>query len=84
MPGPTLVDGEEEYEVEEILDSKYIQGNLHYYVKWKGYPNSENSWLIANDVHAPDLLENFHQLHPRAPKSKNLITTPRRRGLRRG
>jgi transposase InsO family protein len=84
MPGPTLVDGEEEYEVEEILDSKVIRGNLHYYVKWKGYPNSENSWIPAQNAHTPDLISDFHHLHPRAPGPHSTTTTPRRRGLRRG
>jgi hypothetical protein len=84
MPGPTLIDGEEEYEVEEILDSKYIRGNLHYYVRWKGYPNSENSWLPIHNLHAPNLLASFHQTHPRAPKPHSTPATPRRRGLRGG
>jgi hypothetical protein len=84
MPGPTLVDGEEEYEVEEILDSKVIQGNLHYYVKWKGYPNSENSWIPAQNAHTPDLISDFHHLHPQAPGPHSTTTTPRGCGLRRG
>jgi hypothetical protein len=32
-----------EYDVEEILDSKYIRYTLHYLVKWLDYPNIENS-----------------------------------------
>jgi hypothetical protein len=84
MPGPTVIDGEEEYEVEEVLDSKYIRGSLHYYVRWKGYPNSENSWLPAYNVHAPDLVADFHLAHPLAPNPHSTTTTPRRRGLRRG
>jgi hypothetical protein len=83
MPGPTLINGEEEYEVEEILDSNHIRGGLHYYVRWKGYPSSENSWIPAHNVHAPDLVMEFHRLHPLAPNPDQAMTTPRRRGLRR-
>ena len=32
-PGPDVINGEEEYEVEKILDSKYWQGQLVYLVK---------------------------------------------------
>ena len=53
-PPPDLVDGEEEFEVEQILDMKQIgRGRkTHYLVKWKGYPTSDNScvteqWSMA-------------------------------------
>lgn len=36
-PEPVEVEGEEEYEVEEILDSKVVGKGLRYLVKWKGY-----------------------------------------------
>ena len=32
-----------EYNVEEILDSKYVRHKLHYLVKWLDYLNTENS-----------------------------------------
>ena len=43
-PPPDLVDREEEYEVEKILDSQHFgrRQKLQYLVKWKGYPDSEN------------------------------------------
>ena len=44
QPPPDLVDGEEEYEVKEILDSrKHGRGcRVQYLVKWKGYPSLDN------------------------------------------
>jgi hypothetical protein len=43
-PPPNLIKEEEEYEVDQILDSrKHGRGGaLQYLVRWKGYPNSEN------------------------------------------
>jgi len=36
---------EKEYEVEKIVDKKLDAfNNVHYYVKWLGYSESENSW----------------------------------------
>lgn len=45
------------YEVEEILDSKYHKGNLNYLVKWKGYPDTDASWVRKQDINAPVLLQ---------------------------
>ena len=38
-PPPDIIGGEEEYEVEKILDSKRIgqSKKLHYLIQWKGY-----------------------------------------------
>src|SRR5258707_923010 len=37
---------------------------LQYFVKWKGYPKSDNTWEPAQNVHAPDLLKKYHQRYP--------------------
>jgi transposase InsO family protein len=39
-----IEDDTEEYEVEKILDSKVIDHENYYLVKWKGYDTSENTW----------------------------------------
>jgi len=61
QPPPELIDGEEEYEVEEIINSRRTGRNkkLQYLVRWKGYPSSDNSWVEAKDVHAPELVEAY-------------------------
>ncbi|KAF8747934.1 hypothetical protein RHS01_11152 [Rhizoctonia solani] len=38
------VEGEEEYEVEQIIDSKRQRGKWFYLIKWKGYGPEDNSW----------------------------------------
>jgi hypothetical protein len=40
-PTPELIDGEEEYSVEKILDSRHFgrRWHLQYLVKWEGYPD---------------------------------------------
>src|SRR5207302_8081641 len=38
--------------------------STQYLVKWKGYPNSENSWLPAKELmHAKDALREFKSKH---------------------
>jgi hypothetical protein len=36
--------------VEKILRRKRENGILKYFVKWVGYPNTNNSWVNATDV----------------------------------
>ena len=65
-PPPDLIDGEEEYEIEEILQSrKYGRGRkVQYLVKWKGYPDSENQWVDWDDLHADEALADFKRRNP--------------------
>ena len=65
-PPPELVDGEEHYVVEQILDSWFMRGCLQFLVKWEGYGYEENSWVPEQDVTAPDKLCEFYRIHPGA------------------
>jgi len=38
------------YRVEKILQRKTQNGRLMYFVKWLGYPSSQNSWVNATEV----------------------------------
>jgi hypothetical protein len=74
-PPPDLIEGQEEYEVEKVLELKRKgQGRkLHYLIKWKGFPISDSSWEPADNVaHAPDAIRDFYQEHPHALRT--LIT----------
>src|SRR6266567_3381825 len=61
QPAPKLIDDEEEYTVEEIIDKHINRQKKQYLVKWEGYPASENSWVNAKDLHADKLLEEYHR-----------------------
>lgn len=43
---------EDEYEIEYIVDhfQESADGQISYFVKWKGYDNSENSWVYESDM----------------------------------
>ena len=66
-PPPNLINGEEEYKVEEILQSwKSGRGRkVQYLVKWKGYPKSENQWVDWNDLHADEAIADFKKKNPK-------------------
>ncbi len=74
-PPPVEIDGDIEYEVSEILDSKmdrHFRGNraLCYLVHWMGYEGmeEETSWISAQDLeHAQDVVRVFHRRYPSKP-----------------
>jgi RNase H-like domain found in reverse transcriptase/Integrase zinc binding domain/Chromo (CHRromatin Organisation MOdifier) domain/Integrase core domain len=67
-PAPDLLDGDEHFEVESILDSRFYRRSLQYLVHWKGYPSSDDQWLPAPELsNALDLVSTFHLSHPTAP-----------------
>jgi len=69
-PPPLLeiVDGEEEWVVEEILDSWMVNQKLRYLVKWEGFGVEHNSWEPWDNLHAPELVAYFYRRHPGAPR----------------
>jgi hypothetical protein len=65
-PTPELIDGEEEYTVEKILDSRHFGRRrcLQYLVKWEGYPDVDNMWVDKDDVFADDKVREFKASNP--------------------
>ncbi|CCO35049.1 Retrotransposable element Tf2 155 kDa protein type 1 [Rhizoctonia solani AG-1 IB] len=62
-PPPITVDGEEEYKVEGIMDSRENKGKWEYLVKWKGYGPEESTWEPkANLQNAAKHLKKYEKL----------------------
>jgi len=67
-PPPIIIDGEPEWEVEEILDSHWHRRRFQYLIKWKGYGCEHNSWESTPEVFTLELTAEFHCKHPGAPR----------------
>jgi len=65
---PIVIDREPEWEVEEILDSRWHRRRFQYLIKWKGYGHEHNSWESTSEVSALELTAEFHCKHPGAPR----------------
>ena len=79
-PPPVKIEGEREFEVAEILDSKIQRNRLFYLVDWLGYDASERSWQpAANLKNSPELLAEFHAKYPNKSKPSMLKRAPSRR-----
>ena len=65
-PPPELLEGEEVYEVETILNHRKRGRRFQYFVKWKGYLITEASWepehAFSNDGDTLTLYKFRHQL----------------------
>ena len=62
-PPPELVEGEEEYVVDRIMNSRRHgrAKKLQFLIHWEGYSSVHDSWEDAADVHAPEKLEEYYQ-----------------------
>lgn len=73
-PPSVVIDGDEEYEIESIVDSRKRHGTVQYLVKWVGYPLDEKSDWIDKDglCHAKELLQEYldKTRHTPAPKRR--------------
>jgi hypothetical protein len=52
----------EEWEVEEVLDSRALGKKTkrkQYWVKWKGFGPEHNTWVNEDDMNAKDLIDSF-------------------------
>ena len=74
LPDPVTIDGEEEYEVDHIRDSKMFGRTLKYLVRWKGYGEGEDTWEpLYNLRNSLQVVAEFHVRNPGAPRSINAL-----------
>lgn len=62
---PVIVEGEEEWEVEDILDARIRRGKPRYCVKWTGY--DAPTWEDARGINGLQAVDRFHKLNPIKP-----------------
>jgi hypothetical protein len=64
-PEPVIVDGESEYEVEEVVDSYVFWWQLQYLIKWCGW--DDLTWERVTKVNKLKAIDDFHAQHPNKP-----------------
>jgi len=83
-PPPIVIEGEPEYELEEIVDSRLHYNKLQYRAKWTGYsPEHDRTWYPADNFENADLAKrNFHSRYPSKPHLDSTRGTRERRHAR--
>ena len=72
-PPSELIEGEHKYEVEAILSSKGKGQRRRYLMKWKGYPNSENTWEPERNLEsAKEILDAYKSRPTKTRKSNSM------------
>ena len=67
-PEPVEVNGQEEWEIECILDSWFYCHQFQYLICWKGFDEGHNSWEPAKNVtHTEEAIKEFHWMNPNIP-----------------
>jgi hypothetical protein len=60
QPPPEIIDGDEHFEVDNILDFKIVRKKYMFLVRWQGYGDSHNTWEpAANLSHCQDIMRAF-------------------------
>jgi hypothetical protein len=62
-----ILEGESEWEVEEVLDCRRWGKKMEYLISWKGYGAGDNSWEPeANLDNCKQTVEEFNAKYPEA------------------
>jgi len=61
-PKPVIIEGEEEFKVEKILNKRTIRGKEKFLVRWKGYTVEEDTWENRENLeNTKELVEEFER-----------------------
>ncbi len=76
----TLLEDDEHFETESILNSRVRYEKFEYLIKWLSWSDSENQWLKFEDINVDKLIEQFRsQYSHKLDESKNHRSTKRLR-----
>src|SRR5712672_1667201 len=80
-PPPELIEGEEEWEVEQIPGKRHFgRGKkLQYLVRWKGYSPAHNQWVDKSDITAKELVTIYERENREERPPRRSIRTPRKK-----
>jgi len=64
LPKLVIIEGEEEFEVEKIINKRTIRGKKKFLVRWKGYTVEEDTWESRENLeNAKELVEEFEKIY---------------------
>jgi len=62
-PKPVIIEREEEFKVEKIINKRTIRGKEKFLVRWKGYMVEEDTWENRENLeNTKELVEEFERI----------------------
>ncbi|CAF1627004.1 unnamed protein product, partial [Didymodactylos carnosus] len=78
-PSPdVIILPEAQFIVEKIIGKRRRRGITEYFLKWQGYPESDNSWEPEGNIH-PDLIEQFEKQDNTKQHIKPTVSSKKRK-----
>ena len=63
-PKQVVIEREEEFKVEKILNKRTVRGKEKFLVRWKGYTVGEDTWKNRENLeNAKELVEEFERIY---------------------
>jgi hypothetical protein len=59
MNKKNIVDDDKTYVVERIIKHRNVKGVYSYFVKWKNYPESDNSWVKDKNFYDINIVKKY-------------------------
>jgi hypothetical protein len=75
-PVPDLINGQPEWEVEQIVGARKQCNQLQYLVRWKGFSEAHDSWEPLAHINADQLIKEFYHANPQAICTITYKTSP--------
>ena len=71
VPQPVVIEGEEEWKVEKIMNKRKVQGRDKYLVRWKGCMAEEDTWESKENLkNTMELVEEFEREYHRGEEEE--------------